>query len=320
MNQDNNVTRTYAGVDVSKKQLDCWKPATKNKGAACKGFENNAKGIASLLRWIPEGAHVVLEATGCYGELLVAMCHNLGVPVSVVNPRSVRELAKAHGHHAKTDRLDAELIARFARAVNPKPAPRPTKAQRALAAHVDLREDMVSERTRHLCRLKSETDPSLLTILESQISRLEQAIAAIERQIDSLIASCTRMTAMRRQLRAIPGIGPVISASLVALLPELGTLSRKQTAALCGLAPYARDSGSRKGKRFILGGRAKLRRRLYMGAVSAVKTRTPLAARHKAMVARGKPKKVSLIALARKLAIRANTLCKPLASIPYANH
>jgi len=131
---------------------------------------------------------------------------------------------------------------------------------------------------------------------------------------------CWKPATKNKELRKIPGIGPVISATLIALLPELGSLSRKRAAALCGLAPYAHDSGAKKGKRFILGGRAKLRRRLYMGAVAAVRTRTPLAAQRKAMVKRGKLKKVSLIAVARKLAIRANTICKPLASLPYANH
>ena len=315
-----NIASKYAGVDVGKKTLDCWKPATRNKGGSYKSFDNNAKGIAALLRWLPEGCHVVLESTGPYGEPLVFTCHNLGVPVSVVNPGSVRDLARAHGQRAKTDKLDAELIARFAESVRPEPLPKPTKAQMALRAHVDLREDLVCERTRHLCRLAAERNPALQAILERQVvAHLGQAIAALENQIDAIVASCPRLTAMRRQLRAIPGIGPVISATMVAFLPELGTLSRKQVAALCGLAPYARDSGARKGKRFISGGRAKLRRRLYMGAVSVVKTRTPLAAQHKAMVARGKEKKVSLIAVARKLAIRANTLCKPLTSIPYAN-
>jgi len=305
---------------VSKKTLDCWKSGRKNKGGSHKSFANDGKGIAALLRWLPKGGHAVLESTGSYGELLVVMCHNLGVPVSVVNPESVRNLAKAHGQRAKTDRIDAELIARFADAVQPEPAPAPTRTQMTLRSHVDLREALVEERTGRLCRLAQETNPAIRAHLESLAAHHNKTIAALEKQIDSLIASCPRMTAMRKALRTIPGIGPVISATLAAFLPELGTLSRKQMAALCGLAPYARDSGAKKGKRYIFGGRAKLRRRLYMGAVSAVKTRTPLASQHKAMVARGKPKKVSLIAVARKLAIRANTLCKPLASIPYANH
>jgi len=305
---------------VSKKKLDCWKPATKNKGGIHKSFDNDGKGIAALVRWLPEGGHVVLESTGCYGELLVLMCHNLGVPVSVVNPESVRDLARAHGQRAKTDKIDAEFIARFAEAVNPEPLPKPTKAQMALRSLVDLRESLVEERTGHLCRLAAERNPAARLHLQETVAHHNKTIAAIEKQIDAIIASCPRMSAMRKELRKIPGIGPVISATLLALLPELGTLSRKQVAALCGLAPYARDSGAKKGKRYIFGGRVKLRRRLYMGAVSAVKTRSPLAAQHKAMVARGKEKKVSLIAVARKLAIRANTICKPLLPIPYANH
>ena len=321
MNQANNVTRIHAGVDVSKKTLDCWKPATKNKGGAHRSFDNDGKGIRSLLGWLPKGGHVVLESTGPYGELLVLMCHDLAVPVSVVNPNSVRDLARAHGQRAKTDKIDAELIARFADAVQPEPLPRPTKAQMALRSHIDLRESLVQERAAHRCRLAEERNPAVRQHLQETIAHHSRTIAALEKQIDSLIASCPRMTAMRGELRTIPGIGPVISATLAALLPELGSLSRKQVAALCGLAPYARDSGARKGKRYIFGGRAKLRRCLYLGAVSAVRSRrTPLAAQHKAMLARGKEKKVSLIALARKLAIRANTLCKPFTSIPHANH
>ena len=319
MNQANNITRIHVGVDVSKKKLDCHKPSTKNTGGTFKGFANDGKGIGALLRWIPKGGHVVVEATGGYEEALVATCHDLGVPVSVVNPKSVRDLARACGQRAKTDKIDAGSIARFADMVKPAPAPRPTRAQRALAAHVDLRERLVADRASHRNRLARETNPSLSLHLRSVTAHLSKTIAGIEKQIDALIASCPKMSAMRRELRKLPGIGPVISATLIALLPELGTLSRKQVAALCGLAPYARDSGAKNGKRYILGGRAKLRRRLYMGAVSAVKARTPLAAQHKAMVARNKPKKVSLIAVARKLVIRANTLCKPLASLSYAN-
>jgi len=262
---------------------------------------------------------VVAEATGSYEELLVCMSHNLGVAVSVVNPAGVRKFADAQGRHAKTDKLDAALIARYAEVFKPSHAPKPTKAQIALASHVDLREGLVNDRTCQLNRLDKEANPSLRAHLKKVIACLSQAIAGIEKQIEAIIASCPKMTILSRELRRIPGVGPVISSTLIALLPELGTLSRKQVAALCGLAPYARDSGKKKGKRYITGGRAKLRRRLYMGATAALRTRTPLALQYKAMVARGKDKMVALIAVARKLAIRANTLCRPFTSLEYAS-
>ena len=320
MNQANNITRKHVGVDVSKAKLDCWKATKANKGGSFKSFANSGKGVKALLKWIPAGGHVVVEATGGYEELAVVTCHNLGVPVSVVNPKSVRDMANAQGRRAKTDRLDAELIARFADIVEPAPAPKPTKAQTALAAHVDLRENLVADRTRQLNRLEKETNPSLRSLLKSMIARFEKAISKIDKQIEAIIASCPKMTLMCKELRSIPGIGQVISSTLVALLPQLGTLSRRQVSALCGLAPYARDSGTKKGKRFISGGRGKLRRRLYMGALSLAKHQSPMAAQYRAMVARGKLKMVALVALARKLAILANTTCKPLSSLPYATH
>ena len=318
MNQS-NIAPKYVGVDVSKAGLDCWKQSTRNQGGSFKNFANSGKGINALLKWIPKGGHVVAEATGGYEELLVCMSHNLGVPVSVVNPGGVRKFADAQGRHAKTDRLDAALIARYAEVFKPAPAPKPTKTQMALAAHVDLREGLVNDRTSQLNRLDKETNPSLRAHLKEVIDCLGKTIAKIEKQIDSLIASCPKMTVLSRKLRRVPGIGPVISSTLIALLPELGTLSRKEVAALCGLAPYARDSGKKKGKRYITGGRAKLRRRLYMGATALLRTRTPLATQYKAMLAKGKLKMVALIAVARKLAILANSICKPFASLEYAD-
>jgi len=318
MNQK-NITSKYAGVDVSKAGLDCWKQSTRNQGGSFKSFANNGKGIRALLKWIPEGGHVVAEATGGYEELLVCMSHNLGAAVSVVNPGGVRKFADAQGRHAKTDRLDAALIARYAEVFRPASLPKPTKAQMALASHVDLREGLVNDRTCQLNRLDKESNPSLRVHLEEVIDCLGKTIAKIEKQIDSLIASCPKMTILSRELRKIPGIGPVISSTLIALPPELGTLTRKEVAALCGLAPYARYSGKKKGRRYITAGRAKLRRRLYMGATATLRTRTPLAAQYRAMVARGKDRMVALIAVARKLAIRANTLCKPFASLQHAD-
>jgi len=144
------------------------------------------------------------------------------------------------------------------------------------------------------------------------------SIADIEALIEAIVASCPKMTALRSELLKIPGIGPVTSTALVAMLPEIGTLGRKQVAALCGVAPYARDSGKKKGKRRTMGGREILRRLSYMCARAVRRTRTSLAAKYKAMVERGKPNNVALIAIARKLVIRANSACKPFASMPYA--
>jgi len=316
MNDTNSII--HIGADVSGETLDCWKPSTQTAKGVHKGFPNTNAGIAALLRWLPKGAHLVAEASGgCERQLRMA-AHQAGLRFSLVNPKAVRDFAKAGGLRAKTDRLDSELIARFARALDIPPEPKPDPARLELDELCTLRQSLVEERKAHRCRLKQAGSPAARLAIRPLIKALDSQIAALERRIDALCASCPRMSLLRKTLATLPGIGKILSASIIAWLPELGTLSRKQVAALVGLAPFANDSGKRKGQRFISGGRAKLRRALYMAAVSLANTKSPLSRQYWSLRKRGKPVKVARIAVLRKLVIRANTICKPLASLPYA--
>jgi len=317
MNDINSIT--HVGVDISMEVLDCWKPSAKNAKGVFASFPNTKAGMAALLRWLPGDAHLVAEATGGYERLLRATAHARSMRFSLLNPASVRSFARATGLRAKTDRLDSELIARYASALNPPPEPKPEPRLLELDELCTLRQSLVEERNAHLCRLRQACLPCARLALKAMLKALGKQISSLERRIDSLCASCPKISQTRKTLMALPGIGKVISAAIIAWLPELGTLSRKQVAALVGLAPYANESGKRKGKRSIRGGRAKLRRVLYMAAVSIARTKSSLASQYKSLRDRSKPVKVARIAILRKLIIRANTICKPLPSLNYAS-
>jgi len=313
MNHTNEII--YVGADVSKDKLDCWKPSSKSKGGSFRSFPNTKSALAALLRWLPKGAHIIVEATGGYERTLRHGAHEKGIPISVVNPKPVRDFARAMGLRAKTDRIDAALLAGFGSALKPAATPEPDPRQVELDELCTLRQSLVAERSAHRCRIKQSESPAARWSIEALIKALEEQIARLEGQIDALCSSCPKMSLARGLLRTLPGVDKVVSAALLAWLPELGTLSRKQVAALAGLAPYANDSGKKNGKRFITGGRAKLRALLHMSATSIIRTRSPLAFQYKSMVARGKVKSVSLVAIARKLVIRANTISKIIPSL-----
>jgi len=317
MNDTNSIT--HVGVDISKETLDCWKPAPKNDRGAFASFPNTKAGVAALLRWLPHDAHLAAEATGGYERLLRAAAHGSATRFSLLNPASVRSFARAQGLRAKTDRLDSELIARHARALNPPPEPKPDPRLLELDELCTLRQSLVEERKASLCRLAQASHPCARLSLKALLKAFDSQIASLERQIDSLCASSAGISQTRKTLMTLPGVGKVISAAIIAWLPELGSLSRKQVAALVGLAPYANESGKKKGRRSIRGGRAKLRCTLYMAAVSIARTKSCLNAQYNSLRDRGKPVKVARIAILRKLLIRANTICKPLSSFSYAS-
>ena len=255
-------------------------------------------------------ALVVLEATGGLEVRPAAALAAAGLPVAIVNPRRVRAFARATGRLAKTDRLDAETIARFAEAVRPPARPLPDEATRRLGALVarrrQLLEMLVAERNR-----RQAADPTLHGRIDAHLRWLEEALAEIEHELEGVIRESAIWRAKEALLRSVPGVGEVSARTLLAELPELGSLTRRQAAALVGVAPFSRDSGRMRGKRAIAGGRARLRACLYMAAVAAARGSNPMIAGFYERLRRaGKPAKLALTACMRKLVVTLNAVLR----------
>jgi len=264
-----------------------------------------------LLKALPEGSHLAVEATGGYERLMVEAAHANSIPISILNPARVRHFARAKGQRAKTDPIDAEIIRQYAQSVAPKASAAPDPAQLQLVAYVDAREAIMTTRTQFINYLEHAGDKLTRSLYQKQLRQIERSLETLDKAIAVLIAATPALHARYRQLAAQPGVGPVVASNLLAHLPELGRASRRQIAALVGLAPYARDSGQSKGMRFIYGGRPKLRRLLYLSAVSLIRSKSsPLAAFYHQLRSRGKAPKVALIATARKLLVFLNFLFK----------
>ncbi len=304
-------SKVYIGVDVSKLTLDC------SIADRCLQLPNNSKGFAKLCSMLPDNAHVVFEATASYHRALELHLHSHAVVLSKVHPRSVRDFARARKCMAKTDRIDARILGLFAQAVPPEPSPAPDPARSALAECNALREHYVAIRTQmtnHKGHLSSST---CLRSMNALLRSLERQIEAIEMAAAAQIKTDPLLAAQYSALRSHHGVGPVCASTLLACLPELGHASRGQIASLAGLAPFNRDSGACRGQRHILGGRSRVRRALYMAALSAARSNPPLNAFYLRLRTAGKPPKVALIATARKLLIALNSSLKSLSpSIP----
>ena len=297
-------TLNYIGIDVSKTELQI------SLSQRQRTRPNPPSGIASLLKALPPGSHLVVEATGGYERALVESAHAAKVPISVLNPARVRQFARAKGQRAKTDPIDAEMIQQYAQTFQPAPGTAPEPDQHRLAALVDAREQMVVLRVQLRNMLEHTSEKIVCRLYQKELRSLDGSIAKLEKEMQATVTSSVTMAARHKKLLAQPGIGPVIAASLLAHLPELGQDNRRQIAALVGLAPFARDSGQFKGKRFIAGGRPKLRRLLYMAAVTLIRSTSPLASFYRRLRDLGKPPKVALIATARKLLVFLNSLFK----------
>jgi transposase len=294
--------KTYFGVDVCKKSLAFCGPQKSGQVA------NNALGQRRLLARLPRGAHLIIEASGGYEQELVRQAHQAGVNLSVVNPRQVRDFARGVGRLAKSDPIDAAMLARFGAAVIPAADPVPTQAQLELQELLSVRQQLIQERTvilqqqpQHRLALVGRLDRARLCFLERQIAQLEAAIGALLQHEEVFKQKLLR-------LQQAEGVGFITAATCVALCPELGTLSKRQIAALVGVAPYDDDSGPRKGWRHIAGGRPKLRCALYMAALTSIRTNPVLRPFYQQLRQRNKPPKVALTAVIRKLAIFLNQL------------
>lgn len=293
------MTKPYVGIDVAKATLDV---AIGSDGEMVQ-VENNEAGIAQLIQGLSEVAPtlVVLEATGGYESLVAGAIAGREIAVAVVNPRQVRDFAKATGVLAKTDRIDARILARFAEAVRPEPRPLPTAEAKELEAFLGRRRQLVDMLTMEKNRLSIATTERMKKSLKKHIDWLEEALRRVNDDIDKAVRNSPAWREQEDLLRSFPGIGPVSARTVLAELPELGILNRKKIAALVGVAPLNRDSGTLKGTRTCWGGRASVRQVLYMATVSAVRCNPVIRRTYAALRERGKKHKVALVACMRKL-------------------
>lgn len=270
---------------------------------------NDERGIRTLVgRLAGDGpALVVLEATGGYELAAVAALAAAGLPVVVANPRQVRDFAKAAGRLAKTDRLDAQVLAHFAAALQPPARPPVAAEALALAALLARRRQLTAMLTAERNRLETTPAPVRAGV-ERHVAWLEAELAALDGELRQAVQADPAWEERERLLRGVPGVGPVLAATLLAELPELGTVSRQEVAALAGVAPFNRDSGQQRGRRLIWGGRASVRAVLYMACVSAVRHNPVLRAYYQRLLAAGKPRKVAHVACMRKLLAILNTM------------
>jgi transposase len=253
---------------------------------------------------------IVLEATGGLQVKAAGALAAAGLPVAVVNPRQVRDFARATGQLAKTDRLDARVIALFAKLVEPPSRPLPDEAAQLLRALIGRRRELVELRVAERNRLRQTSIAWLRGDLERAIADITKRIEAIEVEIETHVKGSPIWHVQEDLLRSVPGIGKTVSRTLIAELPELGKLTRRQIAALVGVAPFARDSGLFRGRRMVAGGRATVRAVLYMATITASRCNPAVAAMYQRLVAAGKPAKVALTACMRKLLVILNAIAR----------
>jgi transposase len=302
------MEQIFVGIDVAKDRLDIHvRPSSESFTVARDG-----EGLAALVDRLKQiaPALVVLEATGGFEITVAAAVGSAGLPLAVVNPRQIRDFARATGKLAKTDSLDAAAIAHFAQAVHPEPRPLPDAQAQELGELVARRrqviEMMVAERNRGR-QLQSKR---LKKRIERHLDALQKELTEIENDLDESIRGTPIWRESENLLKSVPGVGNATARTLLADLPELGTLGRKQIAALVGVAPFNRDSGTWRGQRTVWGGRAGVRATLYMAALVASRRNPVIAAFYRHLRSAGKPAKVALTACMRKLLIILNAILR----------
>jgi transposase len=297
----------FVGIDVAKCSLDgCCRPGPRFQ------HDNTPAGIAqvvALLACYPV-AVVVVEATGGLEVPLVRALQRAGIPVAVVNPRLARGFAKASGRLAKTDTIDAAVLAHYAEAIRPEPRLLRDEPTQQLDALVTRRGQLIDMRTMEQNRLAGCADARVRADLQTHLDWLSQRLDDTDGDLADAICTNPDWQARDRLLQSIPGIGKVVSQALLASLPELGTLTARELTALVGLAPFADDSGQRRGQRRIFGGRADVRAKLYLAALTASRSSSPLGQFYRRLREAGKAAKVALVAVARKLLTIANAVVR----------
>ncbi len=300
-------TEEYVGIDIGKASLD----VAKYQDRKVKRWDNDAAGVTELGEMIEELAPelVVVEASGGYERKIVAEMHVRGIAVVVANPTRVRAYATAAGKLAKTDKIDAKMIAEYAAVMKPRPQEQKSEKQADLEALVTRRQQLVGMLSQEKTRLHT-TAEIMHTRVEDHIVWLQDELDEVEKEITALINSEEVWRAKVDLLSNVKGVGKVMVMTLLAKMPELGDVNRQQIAALAGLAPYNKDSGRYRGKRRIFGGRADVRQVLYMATLSATRSNPKIKEFYERLVAAGKPKKVALTAAMRKLLTILNAIIR----------
>ncbi|NDC22441.1 IS110 family transposase [bacterium] len=305
------VMNYYVGIDVSKPLLDVYWNNEYHQ------ISNDAEGLKSLLTLLAHSestgnkiALVTCEASGGYERLLVKTLRNAAYPVHVAHANKVRAFAKAKGWLAKTDKIDAKVISLYAQVMEVLPAKYPlTECQELIKEVVKRREELCDTRAQEKNRLDKVSNPKIKKSIKAHIKWLDKSIDELSSELERL-SEDTEVKNKIELLTSVPSIGVITASYIVAYLPELGSLSNKEIAALVGVAPYAHDSGLAKGKRFIQGGRQRVRNCIFMSALSSLRWNPQLRAVYDRLVARGKPAKLALTAIMRKLIIMLNSIMK----------
>ena len=298
----------FIGIDVAKDRLD----VHVRPGGEAFAVARDGEGVAALVERLKEvGAGlIVLEATGGFEQVVAAGLAGAGLPVVVVNPRQIRDFARALGRLAKTDRIDAEVIALFAERVRPELRPLPDDQARELDELVTRRRQVIEMMVAEGNRARRLSSRRLQKRIARHQAVLQKELTEIERELDDTIRKSPIWRETEDLLKSVPGIGNATARTLIAALPELGSLDRRKIAALVGLAPFNRDSGTLRGKRMVAGGRAPVRAALYMAALVASRRNPLIAAFYQRLLAAGKPKKLALTACMRKLLTILNAIVR----------
>jgi transposase len=300
--------KSFIGIDVSKKLLEVAAHESDYQFRCANKASAFSELIVELITLRP--ALIVLEATGGLEIPVVAALHAAGLPVVVVNPRQVRDFAKALGQLAKTDRLDARVLAHFAAAIKPPQRPIKSTDELELDALVGRRGQLVEMLTAEKNRRGSAATDTVRDEIKEHIDWLEERIAELEEQLKALLKNSSLWQGKDDALQSVPGIGPVVSFSLIADLPELGTLNRQQISKLVGVAPLNCDSGEQRGTRHVYGGRARVRSMLYMAALTATRYNPVIKEFYERLLAKNKPFKVAITACMRKLLVIINVMLR----------
>lgn len=308
MSSENQVPNVFVGIDVSKDRLDVHRLPQ----AEAQSFAHERADLRALVAWLQQAppALIVLEATGGLERDVVAELAAARLNVVVVNPRQVRQFAGAIGKLAKTDQIDAAVLARFAQDVRPVVRALPSEIERELAEIVARRRQLIEQRTAESNRLQQAASIKVQRNIEHSLKFLDKQIKQLEDQLDKHIEQNAAWKEKDELLRSVPGVGPATSRTLLADLPELGQCSRREIAGLVGVAPLNRDSGKFRGQRTTWGGRAAVRSTLYMATLSAIRYYPPLKTVYTRLKDQGKKSKVAIVACMRKLVILLNSILK----------
>ncbi len=301
--------RKVIGIDVASRKLDLFD----SKTGQHRIIANSSEEIESLVRKIERSRTktlVVMEATGGYENLLVEALHDKNIDCAVVNPLQIRNFARGCGLIEKNDKIDAQAIARFGEVVAPKLRKKPTESEKKLKSLVHRRDQILAQLSAERNRLKQTADEETKAMIQQAIEFYKDQIKHVDKRIEQVLKKCQLLAAKAEILLSCPGVGAATTAMFLSELPELGTLNRGQIAKLVGVAPLAKDSGQKEGKRSTYAGRSMVRKVLYMAALVATRYNATMQAFYQQLIARGKPKKVALVAVMRKLLVTLNVMVR----------